>query len=83
MTCYYYKSIGAFIHSNYGEVTAIDDNYSINYFLTWLYSVPLPSLLEKEGKELLALIVSKSNGKLQFSIDLPFILKDNSPRSIL
>lgn len=83
MTCYYYKSIGTFIYSNYGEVTAIDDNYSINYFLTWLYSIPLPSLPEEEGKKLLALIVSKANGKMHFTIDLPFIFKDNSPRSIL
>lgn len=83
MTCYYYKSIGTFIYSNYGEVTAIDDNYSINYFLTWLYSIPLPSLPEKEGKELLALIVSKADGKVQFTIDLPFVFKDNSSRSIL
>ena len=83
MKGYSSKSIGTFIYSNYGEVTAIDDNYSINYFLTWLYSIPLPSLPAEEGQKLLALIVSKADGKVQFTIDLPFVFKDNTPRSIL
>ena len=83
MTCYYYKSIGTFVYSNYGEVTAIDDNDSINYFLIWLASIPLPSLPKEEGQKLLSLIVSKADGKNQFTIDLPFVFKDNTPRSIL
>ena len=66
-----------------GEVTAIDDNDSINYFLIWLASIPLPSLPKEEGQKLLSLIVSKADGKNQFTIDLPFVFKDNTPRSIL
>lgn len=69
MTCFYYKSLGTFIWSNFGEVVLMNEE-STKYLIAWLNTIPVYNVSNK-WKGLITHVVSKSEGKIKFVVDIP------------